>query len=418
VPDQIEITTQQGQKRVAVAATATFVVGSGADAEVRVVAAGVAGHHLRFVRTERTWRVEPVRAGGTVEVNGTSLFCKDLNHGDCIDLVAGVRLRWLAAAADGVPQVAAAVPRRHAAPAPGPVVPPRSRPARSPRSKREGTARAARQGPIPTGILLLLLMLVVGIVGVFVVRALTNTTWPSSPAHYVDLARSQLTNHEPQRALDTLAFALREATGSVRQDALQLEAEIRRVLVEAADTPKLMQARQESDQLSAFFSRDFAAGANRPASREFVRACDQWLAAHGELCARLPEGRPLHEAMQQQRQRHVEAAALHEADTAADVVFAATARASRRRQYQAALQLLDEFAARQPGDPTLATAREKILAEGTAWLRGKLATIDAMIARGDHDRAEQEVMRLERADLLPEWAREVAARRQQLPARR
>ena len=414
--DQLEIRGPNGERLLAPVHEGSFVVGSDAAADVRLLWPGIGPAHFRFVRTAAGVRVEPVRPGGTVSVNGEELFCKDLGAGDVIE-VAGVRLRWLPE-----PTAPAVAPGRAAAtgsaaaprPAPGRVAASRKSPEAAARP-----ARARRARGLPAIVPVALLVALACVVGLLLYRHFSASTWPNSTQHYVALARAQLSNHQMQRALATLAFALREATGATRAEAVQLEADIRRLMLESAEMPKVMTARQEHDLLLEYVGRYLRDAVQRPAAREFVRVCDQWLQRHREVCARVTDGQPLLRAVEDQRSRWVAMAALGEPDTAEDVVFAAGTRLRFQwRDYRSAIARLDAYLAAHPGDATVTAARATMITEGAEWLRGKLRNIDFLLGRGDTDNAEKDLAQLERWSVLPEWAPLVAERRQRLGAGR
>lgn len=437
MPDQLEIRGPHGERLLTPVHEGTFVVGSDESADVRIDWPGIAGWHFRFVRTATVVRIEPMRPGGTVEVNGQALFCKDLRAGDVID-VAGVQLRWLPEA-PVASSGAAAGPQVGAAPRAAPRAPLRAEARGDPAGTADtagaparvpgATTRAAAGKPrarlrprarrTPVWVPVLSLSALVCVAALLGIRHFQGSTWPNSPQHYVDLARAQFGNHDPERALVTLGFALREATGATRTEALQLEADIRRVLLETAERPKIAIARHEHDLLLEFSERYLRDGGERPAVRELVRACDQWLQRHREVCALVTEGGPLLRTIEQLRARHVAAAALSEPDTAADVIFAARARLRFQwRDYRGAMARLDAFLAAHPADSDVVAERAKLFAEGERWLQGKLRSIDGLLDRGDTDNAERDLAQLERWSALPEWAAAVAERKQRLAAAR
>lgn len=405
MPDQLEIRGPHGERLLTPVHEGGFVVGSDAAADVRVDWPGIGPQQFRFVRTAAGVRVEPVRPGGMVEVNGEELFCKDLVAGDVIE-VAGVQLRWLPAA----PVPGARPPRGDA--------PPRDA-ADGPRRSAPDRRTAARGRSRPAWVPVLLLVAVVCGIGFGAVRWFGNSTWPSSPQRYVDLARAQLANQQMQRALDTLAFALREASGPTRAEALQLEAEIRRVMLESAEMPKVMVARQEQDLLLEFAGRYLRDGGEQPAARELVRLCDQWLQKHRDVCARVGDGQPLLRTVEDLRARWLTLAALSEPDTGADVVFAARSRLRFQwRDYRGAIARIDAFLATRQADAAVRAERDAIVAEGLEWLRGRLRNVDLLLDRSDTDNAEKDLAQIERWSMLPEWAPMVAERRQRLATRR
>jgi hypothetical protein len=426
VTAQLDITGPDGGRRLHPVPAGGCVIGSGPPADVVLPGSGILPAHLRLVRTERGYRVEPVRPGSTVRVSGDDLFCKDLRPGDVIEL-GGNRLRWLVAGATPAsppPVAPAAAP----APAPAPAVEPVSAPvtagARSARRARPVGAtksRARLRAPRRRSSLLPMLAVFASVLllGVLAYGHFRSSTWPASPKHYVDLARAQFGNNQPQRALDTLAFALREATGAVREEALQLEADIRRVQLETAVLPKVLVARQEHDLLLGFVGRYLRERAERPAAREFVRGCDQWLARHREVCSRSDDGRPLLAAIEAERSRYVAVAELATPDTAVDVLFAAESRLRFQwRDYRGAIAKLDAFLRENAQVTEVAAARARMVQEGEQWLLGKLRIVDQLLARGDRDNAERDLEQLERWSVLPEWLPLLAERQQRLRAGR
>ena len=370
----------------------TTTLGSGEDADLRCVGPGIASRQLRFVKTARGVRVEAVRAGGTVVVNGDDLFSKDLDAGDVIELGA-VQVRWL-----GARRPAPAAPRATARAARG----------------AGGSVRRPRSRGAPTWLMVsgaLLLCVAIAALGL---KALAGSTWPHGPQDYVDLAREQLGNHEPQRALDTLEFALRDARGAVRDEALGLQADIRRMLVERNEQPLAQAAREQHDPLAAFEARYLQGAVERPAAREFVRQADAWLARHGELCRRHSDGKPLLRYVESARARYAPAAALGEPESAQDVSFAVAAHLRFQwREYPAALARLDAHLARTP-DAALRAERERLLEEGEQWLQQKLRQIDQLLDRGDRSNAARELQSLERYSMRPQWEPAIAERKARL----
>jgi hypothetical protein len=413
---RIEITTSRGETRSARIDGARVWLGSGEEAQVRLRLAGVAARHLCFVRTDIGYRVEPRDPGATVAVNGEHLFCKDLEDGDQIEL-AGLTLRWRAdAAAAAAAEPAAASPAGaqqavHAAPGgqarAGRAASQAAR--RSPAARKATAARGAGWLPFSA------IFLVVVIGAVLVLRAFSGSTWPQSPQHYVELARAQVGNNQPQRALDTLAFALREATGSTREEALALQAEIERMQVERSELPKLQTARHDLELLRSFVGRHLAGAASRPAARELLARCQQWRGQYGELCSRHSAGAELLREVDGLASRFGAIAAMETPETAADVLFVLQVLPEHRwRDYKRAMARLDAFLLANPNAEEVRKAREQALVDGEAWLQGLLRQIDALLARGDRFNAQREVDQLERFSVLPAWMPLLEPRRQRL----
>ncbi len=432
MPHQIEITRPGGAKNLLPMAGETLVVGSSAGADVMLHAPGLEPQHLRFVRTDVGVRVEPCRPGASVVVNGEELFCKDLAPNDVVDLV-GLRLRWLpepkapAKAAPARPAPAASTapvaeplrpePARAAAPPPRPV-----RSAVRDRNAADGADRderpRRRAKSVGWGPFLVVFGLVLG-GAVVAVKLLSNSTWPSSPADYVDLAREQLRNNQRERALETLAFAMKDATGAVREDALALYASVQKLHGEFAIAPKVDIARQELGLVTKFAERNLRDKATRPAAREFVRSCDRWLQRHREVCTASEDGKVLLRSLEEQRGRYVAIAAMEEPDTMEDVLFGARAKMSLQwREYKVAIRALDDYLAAHPGDAVVTAERETMLREGEEWLRGRLRLVDQLVNRGDTGGAQRDLRNLEEWSVLPQWEPLVKAYRAKLPADR
>jgi hypothetical protein len=377
--------------------------GSSVEATVRCAGAGIEPLHVRLVRAGNKVRVEPVRNGATVDVNGEPLFCKDLEPGDEIEFGA-CTLRWIVKhAPTGRPAAGRPAPRVQAR------APARPQAAPQPRTPRAPRSRGTPAWMMVSGVVLLVL---VGIV--LALQAFAKSNWPHTPQDYVDLAREQLANSQLQRALDTLQVAIEHADGGTRDQALKLQGDIRRLLVERTEVPKVQTARQQQELLASFEARYLQAAVERPAAREFVRLCDEWLAQHGELCRRIAEGNSLVQFVDQRRARYAAAAALAEPDTAADVVFAAQTKLRFQwRDYRSAIARLDAFLAAHPDDSVRAE-RARMVTEGEQWLQGKLRNIDQLLARGDRDNAERDLQQIEQWSMLPEWEPLVQERRAKL----
>jgi len=350
---------------------------------------------IRVVRIRGGVRVEPARPGATLSVDGEELFCKDLRTGERAD-VDGMQLRWL-----GGGEVAAA------APTPAPREPGGSALARKARLRAKSSSSL-----VPA----LAIAAVVVAVGFLVLNRLSDSTWPQTPQHYVDLARAQLENHRPERALASLAFALREATGETREAALALERDIKRRMVEQSRAQEAIAAREEAQSLLAF-ERRYLATPSRPAARECVRLCDAWLADYRELCGWHPDAKDLLPNIEQLRDRHAATAAPGTPDEAEDVVFAAEALLRFRwRQYRAAMERLDAFLATHPGDALVTATRARLVEEGGDWFRQCLRDVDTMLARKDVSGARRALHNLEHFSLLPAWQQSFDAKQRQVEA--
>lgn len=440
----LEITGPDGQRRTVPVWAGTFVLGADRAADVRVEGPGVRPWHLRFVPTDGVVRVEPVVPGAAVEVNGESLFGKDLRDGDVI-LVGAVRVRWVdppaKPAATSRPVKPAAPPFRPPAAATSSVVrapdpaasEPRTEPSVQPvaavrhRAEAKGRARRAAEparayrsrrsssGANAAVVFAAVALVLLGVYGA--VQSLRGSSWPSSPQHFVDLARQQLENHHPDAALATLQVALRDATGATRDAALKLEADIRRTLIEVPLTPKISAARSERDLVQAFASRWLANGSVREPARELVRRCDQWLTSHRDVCQQHSDGKELLRSIEDLRTKHRATAAMDTPETAADVLFVVQERLSLRwRDYRSTMARLDAFLQQQPEARDVAAKKAEVLRDGETWLKAKLDNLGRLLENGDVVNARRDLEDLERKSVLPQWDSLVAPLRARVAA--
>lgn len=401
--DRVEIkNTSDGRPRVVAVEGQLVTVGSAVDAGI--VVAGLQPAELRLCRTDRGYRAEPARPGATITVNGEALYAKDLAKGDVVDL-GPVQLCWLPEAK----APAAAPPRaptRSASPRQRSRAQSRSTPPRQPPPRR-------RQGmPLPA-----LFGIVFSIVlGMALLLRSTDWPWPKTPQHYVDLARAQYGNGLFQEALGTLDFALGEATGPVREQALALQARIRNGLAAAADAPMLQAARRDLDLLHSFVARYLQSDPDqRPAARELLHLCRDWQQQYAALSARSKDAASMASEVEALQQRYRAVAHPDEPDAAADVLFAAQAHLRFMvREYQDAMRLLDGWLAAHPDDAEVRAARDDMLQSGREWFDKRLALVDQLISLGRTDEAQRELQALEQTALLPPWQPAFDQRRQRL----
>lgn len=427
--ERIEITTDRGESKVVSIEGAKVWLGSGEGVAIRLRAAGLAARHLCFVKTEHGYRVEPAEPGATVEVNGEELFCKDLEVGDRIR-VAGLQVRWMSTPPPARHPGPAAVRTR---PQPKPAAParPQFAPVREPEAEVEGetdsepehaprAARAlrARRRSSPLPMILLFASALVFLVVVFKTGA--GSTWPQSPQHYVVLAGQQVQNGKLELALRSLDFALLDATGATREEALQLRDQIHALQVDQVERPKVDAARPSFEFLGQFTAAYLEKEAPVLAVRELVRRCDRWLQLHGKVCESVPAGQPMLREVQALRSRYVALAKPGEPEGIEDLRFSIQVLMRlTTRDYLGAMQRFDEFQRAHPEVAGVAEEREQCLAEGETWLAAKLATIDEAIgasSSGDGYRADRMLRPLEQWCALPQWRARLQQRRDRIDA--
>ena len=246
---------------------------------------------------------------------------------------------------------------------------------------------------------------------VFLVRRLRDSAWPHSPKHFVELAQAQFDNRKLERALETLAFALRDGTGDEHAQAVVLAEKIRSRMLENAAAQQVMSADHEHGLLKSFVAT-YLQSVERPAARECVRLCDVWLEKHRDACSVHSQGKSLLRAIEAMRERFVIPAALGTAESAADVLFAARSMLRFQwRDYIGALARIDAFLAPTPDHAEVVAARKSMLEEGEQWLQKRLHRLDRTLERGDTGNAEIDLDQLERWVAIPQWQSRIAERR-------
>ncbi len=362
------------------------------------------GAVLQLVAVSGGYRVEPIRPGGTVCVNGEELFCKDLRDGDVIELGDHL-LRW-----------DAAEPVRSPSPAVGRI---RAKGGQRNAEERSAQPRRPRRSGSP-GAWVVPLVVVVGCAlgAMLLFQMLYDTQWPRRPSHYVDLARSQARSARYDEALATLELVPADADGPTRQSVADLRMEIRQSLAAVAFVKVLRLAEAGLDRLHAFRARYLERGEHgRPAARRFVRLCDRWQAEHSERIGGDERGVIMVREVDGLRARWWEASELPSGDRPEDVLFAADSLLRFQvREYKEAVRMLDDYlrtAGGEEGD-RVREHRAAMVAAGREWVLSRVDYLEQVIERGDSLRAREHLLTLDRRSLLPEWEPLVAAVRAQL----
>lgn len=416
---ELEIVAADGARKLVVVAHKPYVID---ELDVRVVP------------LDHSVRVEPLLEGDLLHLDGEDLLCKELSAGEFV-VIQDVRLRWLGSkplpAGTRARTVAALAkkPVRASATKP-PAAPSKSttnwrtsahrdypsvgargsaRRTRGPDEPREGQRirRKSKTNWLPE----LAITAAILVIAMFVVQRLSDSTWPHSPAHFVELAQAQYDNNHSERALETLAFALRDATGETRAQAVELEKMIRRMMLENASALQVSDARYQLELIKSFVAR-YLKSIERPAARECIRLCDEWLGLHRTVCADHSRGQPLLTQVEGIRGRFVTAAAPGSPETAADVIFAARSRMRFQwRDYKGAFATLDAFLSRNADNEEVKAERKQLLVDGDEWLQKQLRRLDRQLQRGDLSNAEHDLDKMEKYVVIPEWQTMIAERR-------
>lgn len=411
--DELEIVAADGARKLVVVAHKPHVI---QDLSVRVVP------------LENSVRVEPLFGDDVLHLDGEDVVSKELLAGEFL-VINNVRLRWLGSkpgrADAGTKSISKPIsksmgaqkksaPKAKSAESYEPVSTSRHRPrgADEPRASQRMRRAPKKTNWLPASAITAALL----VIAMFVVQRLSDSTWPHSPKHFVELAQAQYDNNDPQRALETLAFALRDATGETREQAEELEKDIRRMMLEQASALQVSDARYELDLIKSFVSR-YLKSTERPAARECVRLCDIWLESFRSACDGHSRGQAVLTELESIRSRYISAAAPGSPETPADVIFAARSRLRFQwRDYKGAFAALDAFLARNAGDEAVTKERKKLLTEGDEWLQKQLRRLDRQLERGDLDNAEQDLGRMDKWVVIPEWQEVIDERRSRLQA--
>ena len=357
---------------------------------VELGAVDLADAEVRIVRTRKGLRLEPVRAGALVSVSGQDLFCKDLAHGDWFS-VGGRRVSFVADAA-------ATVARAQA-------VPQSRRSAASPDIERAQSPQRVARAPSRTSPVLVGSLVSLALLCAFVaLRFFESATSDRDPKELLTFATIQLENGQYARARATIEDAMKDGDLDIRRQGEALRARIDAVEREASFAVVLQSAREEDEALRSFVDRYARPSLERPAARELMSMCDAWLAKHEAQLARNASGDSLLRSVRALRETAAAKAQLDQPESAQDVAFAARARLRFMvREYKAAIARLDAFLATHPGDDVATTERAAILAEGKEWIEKQQKRIAQHADRGEWDRARDELAKIDRYSLLPEW---------------
>jgi hypothetical protein len=380
-------------------------------------------------------RIEPLQPGALLHIDGEELLCKQLCAGEFV-VIDSVRLRLLGAASTASPSLRSLdsptrAPASRSAPTrvspddsqselrllvkKGGGVTRSSRRSQPSAKSSDGPSRNRLRTPkrtswAPASAITAAVLLVV----VFVVQRLRDSSWPHSPKHFVELAQAQFDNNKLERALETLAFALRDGSGDEYAQAVALDEKIRSRLLEKAAAHQVQSAHHEHNLLKSFVAT-YLRSVERPAARECVRLCDVWIAKNKEACSVHSQGKQLLEATEAMRERFVIPAALGAAESAADVIFAARSMLRFQwRDYIGSFSRIDAFLLRNPGHKEVVAARKTMLAEGEVWVDKQLRRLDRTLQRGDTGNAETDLDKLERWVAIPQWQPRIAERRARL----
>ncbi len=404
---RLELPDFEGTRReIAIDAAGVLLRASGKGVAVADAAGDARGAELRISPTRSGLRLEPVRAGAMVEVDGESLFCKDLEDGDSFSVgTARVVFRSDAPAAMRSGGSAASAGRSSGAGSP----PPPSRGEAAVRA-RQRSSRERTSKP------LLFSLVSLSLLAAFVaLRWMDSATSGRDPEELLVFAALDFERGQYASARQRIDEAVREGDLDVRAKAAELRARIDAVEKQAEAASLVQRAREEQETLRAFEDRYARNGLERPAARELLRMCDAWIAANSQRLAGSSGGDSLVASVRAQRDRAAQKAEASQPETAADAAFAARARLRFVvREYKAAVARIDAFVASHPDDAFAVSEAAAIRAEGKEWIAKQATRLLQQLDRGDVDRVREELQQIERFAVLPEWEPLVAPVRQRL----
>lgn len=383
---------------------AVLLRASGSGVEV-AEASDARGGTLRIVPTRAGFRLEPMRAGAMVEVDGQELFCKDLADGDAF-AVEGRRVVFRSDVAQAARATAATAQEGRRAPSMPPSrgeVVARTRE----RSQRERTSK-----PLLASFVSLAL-----VVGFVALRWLDAATSGHDPEELIVFATLDFERGQYASARQRIEEAVRDGDLEVRAKATSLRARIDAVEKQAEAVALVQRAREAAESLRSFEDRYARNGLERPAARELVRMCDAWSVEHAQRVLAADGGASLVAAVKAQRDRAEAKAELAQPETAADAAFAARARLRFVvREYKAAVERIDAFVAAHPDDALARSEADAIRAEGKAWIEKQVARLLQQLDRGEVDRVREEAQQIERFAVLSEWQTTFAPVRDRIAA--
>ena len=404
---RLELPDFEGTRReIAIDAAGVLLRASGKGVAVADAAGDARGAELRISATRSGLRLEPVRAGAMVEVDGESLFCKDLEDGDSFSVgTARVVFRSDAPAAMRSGGSAASAGRSSGAGSP----PPPSRGEAAVRA-RQRSSRERTSKP------LLFSLVSLSLLAAFVaLRWMDSATSGRDPEELLVFAALDFERGQYASARQRIDEAVREGDLDVRAKAAELRARIDAVEKQAEAASLVQRAREEQETLRAFEDRYARNGLERPAARELLRMCDAWIAANSQRLAGSSGGDSLVASVRAQRDRAAQKAEASQPETAADAAFAARARLRFVvREYKAAVARIDAFVASHPDDAFAVSEAAAIRAEGKEWIAKQATRLLQQLDRGDVDRVREELQQIEHFAVLPEWEPLVAPVRQRL----
>ena len=404
-------------------------VGSDAENEVRLPE-GIGGRQcLLLTRDGDSYRIAALRSAATIRINGDDLTEQTLRHGDRIE-VDGTVLLFLdesqeAAAQEEAPPETpplstadlanAAAQQLGARPRTGARA--RTTPSASGRQRdrpRRRSGRDPRTLPMTSALVCL-----IAAAAYYLVKT-SPGGFSRSPESLLSLAKHQAQQGHLDRALGTLESALQMTPSGATRTAIEqqidtIQATLRRRLDQGTLSNAATGFRNLQQFESAYLERT---PTHRPACREIVRKIDAWLASYSTVCRQYEDEAVMIADTQAMRTRYAPAARLTEPDTAEDVMFVARSkvRVRGKRRYREAVETLDAFLERAPGDAQAGEVRQMrddLVPEGESWLARALRQVEKMIAAEMLDDARRQLDFLTE-QALPEWGDQIEPIRAEL----
>ena len=404
---RLELPDFEGKRReIAIDAAGVLLRASGKGVAVADAGGDTRGAELRIAPTRSGLRLEPVRAGAMVEVDGEQLFCKDLEDGDSFSVgSARVVFRSDAPVAVRTGGIGAPTGRSSGSGAPPP-------PSRGEAAVRTRQRSAREQTSKPLLISLVSLSLLVAFAAL---RWMDSATSGRDPEELLVFATLDFERGQYASARQRIDEAVRDGDLDIRAKAAELRARIDAVEKQAEASAMVQRAREGVETLRSFEDRYARNGLERPAARELLRMCDAWIAEHAQRIAGGAGADSLVASVKAQRDRAAAKAEASQPETGADAAFAARARLRFVvREYKVAVARIDAFVASHPDDAFAVSEAAAIRAEGKEWIAKQATRLLQQLDRGDVDRVREELQQIERFAVLPEWEPVVAPVRERL----
>lgn len=334
-----------------------LTLGGGDDADIRIRGVGLSDVHLRLVRDGDAFVLECVGDGAAFRFDGAEHRKVRLEHGDKVEL-DHTQLTFFCD------------------------VPPPPRPRRE-TVQRVRAARARRSG-MPAWALASCVIVSLVAVGAYLV-AESGGGGAASGESYLELARQQWERKDAGAALASLELARDRSAPSDWPAIDALEVRIRATLQERVDRVVVQNGRTDVRSMRNVEQRYLIPDPNhRAAARELMRQIDSWERMYGADAGRIDALGQARAEVRELAGRYREVAAMHESDTAQDVLFAARWRMRLKpKRLLEAVEMIEAWLAKNGDHAEVRACRDECIRESEKRVEAVLRGVRTLVARRD-----------------------------------